>query len=290
MANASKNRTIVIMLSLGIPNFAASADADLIKVMPLGNGLTAGGSATHNGGYRFPLWELIETGPLAGTIDFVGSLQKGPNPPSAANFFFDPDHEGHSGNTVAETLTNVGPNNTSTIEDVLNAEIPDVILLHIGTVNAAQGNHTNANAVPTALADLQELIDRTFATLPSVKLCLALIVGPEDDNSTNYQFVEDYNAGIPAIVSQELSDGNDVSTVDIFGGSGISYGIGSSDFVDPFNLSDAGYDKMADVWYQHFLDVGVPEPATLSFVGCALLLCDAKCSLPTRFDSARRGR
>ena len=93
--------------------------------MPLGDSITSGGSATHNAGYRNPLWNLIEASSYSGGVDFVGSQNKG-----AGNI--DADHEGHSGNTIIETIAN--PQDGTTIEGWLNAATPDAILLHIGTV------------------------------------------------------------------------------------------------------------------------------------------------------------
>ena len=271
MNNSLRYRTL---LAIAFTLFAAISAEAAIKIMPLGNSLTKGSGSTHDGGYRLKLWELFETGPLAGMIDFVGQRTHGPLP-NAGNLFFDRDHEGHPGNDITETMTKVGATGNSTIEDVLNAETPEAILLHVGTVKAAAGNLTPTNfatKVGSALDDLEVLIDKIFLTRPSVKLCVALITGAQDDMSINFQFVQDYNAGIPALVAAEAALGNDISSVDLFNGAGLSYGLGSPDFHDLFHLSDAGYEKIAGAWHHHLQNVGIPEPGSLSLITCVILL------------------
>ena len=242
---------------------AASTHASMINVMPLGDTITIGGSATHNGGYRYPLWNLIKSGPNAGTIDFVGSESKGPGN-------FDADHEGHSGNTIDETIANTTKG--TTIEGWLGASTPDVILLHIGTVNAY---HNSPSQPLDAISDLEVLVDRIFTFLPGVELYLLSIIGTADDSSSSFStYVNAYNAALPALVAEEQHAGNDITFVDMFNGAGLIYGVGSPDFTDLVHPSDAGYDKMAQFLHSQVFPNIKPEPTTLTLfvMGLSLFL------------------
>src|SRR5580698_3173227 len=84
-----------IALIAGLSAFAVSCDSETIKVMPLGDSITAGltviqGTHTLNGGYRRRLESLLDSNHVA--FDFVGSQSDPDDVPNTRKH-----HEGHSG-------------------------------------------------------------------------------------------------------------------------------------------------------------------------------------------------
>jgi hypothetical protein len=94
--------------------FAASAAcADPLRIMPLGDSITAGYDDFNQtpGGYRTTLYGLLDAAGY--DFDFVGSLQTNPGP------IPDNDHEGHGGYTLLQIGQIAGPSIVATQPDVI---------------------------------------------------------------------------------------------------------------------------------------------------------------------------
>ncbi|KPI19160.1 hypothetical protein OV450_2155 [Actinobacteria bacterium OV450] len=159
--------TAAALMGLGAAPATAAPQPPALRIMPLGDSITAGTGSTDGRGYRGPLWDLM-AGQSRYTPDFVGSMKNGPIP--------DPDNEGHSGWTI----------------DTIRAQIdtwettagPDVVLLHLGINNLKRENE---NPV-TAANKLSELIDHLQYNRPGVTvICIGLLTetaGVEEQTKT----------------------------------------------------------------------------------------------------------
>lgn len=120
------------------------------RIMALGDSITLGKNNSANPpvgqrvGYRLPIKTALANAGYQ--IDFVGTLNDG-----AGAGLFDEQHEGHGGCTAAELVAGVdgiscsaGQGTPGTkLSDWLNADKPDVVLLHIGTNELSNGSNPN---------------------------------------------------------------------------------------------------------------------------------------------------
>ena len=206
---------LVAAFALVVPASAhAAVTGRPTRIMPLGDSITWGVGSTTSSSYRADLWQRLVGG--AGlAVDYVGSGQSGSLP--------DTDNEGHSGWRIEQI--------TASIDGWLASQ-PDVVLLHIGT------NDMNQNFdVANAPARLGTLLDHIHGTAPSAVVLVAQIV-PALDAAINAR-VNTYNAAVPSVLSSRpytrLVDLNSTLT--------------SADLNDTLHPNDAGYTKMADLWY-----------------------------------------
>jgi len=187
--------------------------------MPLGDSITLGAGSTSFNGYRKPLYEAL-TG--AGcNFDFVGS--------QTAGDFQDLDHEGHGGwhADTAGTSDILGQ-----VYNWLTANPADIVLLHIGT-NDITADGQDANEV----SDILDEIDR-FST--DIKVILALIIDRVPHSLATTQF----NIDVNNMAQNRIATGDDIIVVDME--HALSYPTDMYDYLHPNN---AGYAKMADVWF-----------------------------------------
>jgi lysophospholipase L1-like esterase len=187
--------------------------------MPLGDSITSGVGSTNNNGYRKPLYLNLTAAGY--NFDFVGSQTDGD--------FADPDHEGHSGWHADTTGTN---DILGQIYNLLVANPADVILLHIGT-NDISASGQDANEI----SDILDEIDR-FST--DIKVILALIINRQSYSPETTQF----NNDVSNMAQNRINAGDDIIIVDME--STLNY---ATDMADDIHPNDAGYAKMAEVWY-----------------------------------------
>jgi pectate lyase/lysophospholipase L1-like esterase len=191
-----------------------------VSIMPLGDSITRGWwGSTYAHGYRKPLYDkLMATGC---SFDFVGSQSDGNFP--------DPHHEGHDGwHAAGGTGGGILPN----VYNWLTAHPADIVLLHIGTNDITYGDQ-DVNEVN----DILNEIDRFSA---NVKVVLALIINRVPYSSITTQFNHDVNE----MAQKRIAAGDDIVVVNME--SALNYTTDMSDSVHP---NDAGYAKMADVWF-----------------------------------------
>ena len=224
---------IVFAVVLANAQFAAAV---ALKVMPLGDSITAGCTADTGpwgGAYRTRLWQ--DFGSSAANLDFLGSVQSDPNNPPELG---DRDNEGHSGYTI-QYVPGRG-NLYDNIPTWLNSSVnPDVILMMIGT-NDIFGDYAVANA-PTRLS---QLISRITTQKPSARLIVASIT-PALNPTINGR-VTTFNAAIPSIVDTHKLNGEQVYYVDMYS----AMTTPATDILpDGAHPSPSGYVKMGDAWY-----------------------------------------
>ncbi|MBA2392518.1 MAG: RICIN domain-containing protein [Ktedonobacteraceae bacterium] len=195
---------------------AVRADANGVKVMPLGDSITYGTGSSNGGGYRLPLWnDLLAQG---ANIHFVGSQQNGPST-------FDTANEGHPGWRIDQISAN--------IVGWLQTYQPQIVLLHIGTNDILQ-QHDVVNA-PTRLASL---IDQITTTAPNATVVVAQILPIKNAMTQTVT----YNNTIPGIVQSRAAQGKHVQYVDMYDAVSVNL------LPDGIHPDDPGYRLMATVW------------------------------------------
>lgn len=190
------------------------------RVMPLGDSITYGIGSTPSGinGYRKSLYEMLETNGY--NVDFIGSQLNGD--------FNDCDHEGHPGWYSYQIRDN--------ISNWLASTPADIVLLHIGTNDIVNGTQ-NSNTIG-------EILDRidTYESTNNVKITvvLARIILQVGDVHTNA-----FNNEVETMAQSRIAQGDEIIMVDME--HALTY---PGDMADTLHPNDAGYQKMAQKWYE----------------------------------------
>jgi lysophospholipase L1-like esterase len=206
---------------------AQSAAAAPIRIMPLGDSITAG-----PGCWRAKLWHRLQTTGYTG-IDFVGGVSDGGgcNPGYAYDF----DHEGHGGYSA----TGIADNNQ--LPPWLAAARPDVVLMHLGT-NDMWGGYI---PLATKLTAFTKLVGQMRANNPNVKIVVAQIIPMAASAcATCPADVIALNNALPAWAAGLTTTQSPITLADLW--TGFDAVADTGDGVHP---NDAGFQKMADRWY-----------------------------------------
>lgn len=188
-------------------------------MLPLGDSITFG-TPTNNGGYRVELFSKAVGDNLH--LTFVGSQSNGPA--MVAGKPFPKGNEGYPGISTANL-------DSQHVKGTALKDMPNIILLHIGTNNVSQAN---------AASDLEKIVDDLVAAAPSSLLAVASIIPLPSSSAA----VDKYNAGIPALVQKKAAAGKHVIFVDQF------KDFPTSELTDGVHPNDTkGYPRMGDKWY-----------------------------------------
>ncbi len=197
---------------------ASAATPPSVRIMPLGDSITLGTTA---GGYRAPLYTGLTN--LGYRVDFVGT-QTG----NGAGSLPDSDHEGHSGFRISQIDAALG--------GYLNAVAdPDVILLHIGTNDANDGDFANA------INRLDALITKIATNRPYAHIIVTSLL-PRTEPAINTSITNLFNPSVPDIVTAQAALGRRVTFLDMH-----AY-LTTNDLADIAHPNQTGYNKMADAW------------------------------------------
>jgi hypothetical protein len=188
------------------------------KILPLGDSITFG--IGFDGGYRVQLFHLAVMNMKK--ITFVGSLMNGPM--TVDGMPFPRKHEGTSGITIGGLDGRIPMPGLN--------EIPQIILLHIGTNDMYMS--------PAGAPDrLGTLIDGIVTAAPEALIVVAKII----PLSSGASAVQTFNDAIPAVVQKRIDAGKHVMLIDQF------TGFPTSELGDGVHPNMAGYSRMADKWY-----------------------------------------
>jgi len=202
-----------------------AAEPPPVRIMPLGDSNTLGYSVPiYFSGYRDLLYALLTDAGY--TVDFVGTQIDTHNPAIP-----DPHHQGHSGFRIDQI--------DSGLDGWLGGIAdPDVVLLMIGTNDFLQGFQT-----AQAPNRLDSLIGHIATARPYAKILVASIV-PNTTSSSINTAQNSFNATIPGIVNNHVLLGRDVYFVDV------NAAVTPADMsVDGVHPNEAGYDKIANTWF-----------------------------------------
>ncbi len=203
-----------------LPGFTGKAPK---RIMPLGDSITYGivggmdGEKNFSGGYRAPLARKAED--AYWNVQFVGTQV------DALRLH----HEGYPGWRIDQI--------DSIVADKIRTAKPDIILLHIGTNDLAQGTSADIRA-----RNFDTLLN-TINAIPNPPLVLVssiiLICGAQTD-------LDNYNKQVETIVKEHVAKGEHFVFVDMNHESHMA----CDDLSDAVHPNREGYIKMADVWFK----------------------------------------
>lgn len=245
-----------------------------IKMMVLGDSLTAGEGASGFQSYRGHLYQLLTA--EGHKVDFVGS-QRSPNMVEA-----DEDHEGHSGYTIGpdnarycSTVNNelaCGPeryNLFDNVEQWLKQNPPDIILLNIGindllpqTVTVGSAGIDRQVDPDRAPQRLQNLVKRIRAFAPKAKIVTSSLLQVRWRDGSAWEQYRAVNA-----MAQQLGQNRDD---DMYFTDLNAVSLNNNDFYDSLHLTNAGANKVAKAWF----DVLNPVLKRWAFAPPKALLAD----------------
>ena len=215
-----------VLVLAGLTGSASSARAQL-RIMPLGDSITAGVGSPQLGGYRLPLWDALQW--FGWDAEFVGSQSDGPpRLGSKAN-------EGHGGYRIDQIAAGV--------DQWLETYQPEVILLLIGTNDCLQDYQ-----FATVRQRMEDLIDRILHRRPHAFLVVSTVL-PLRDLEANARAVQ-INEFLPAVVAARWKRGHQIMLVNMY-----AMLNPWEDMPDGIHPDPVGYAVMAAVWYDALLDI-----------------------------------
>ncbi|KIY72681.1 carbohydrate esterase family 3 protein [Cylindrobasidium torrendii FP15055 ss-10] len=193
------------------------------RIMPLGASITYGTGSTNENGYRKTLYNnLVADG---NTVNMVGTRQGGD--------FADTDNEGWPGYIIDQVLGKA--------QESMPLNRPNLVTLLVGTNDMVQ------NKADGALDRLGGLIDYVLDYEPTLTTVLVSSLPPNGDADSNSR-IDTYNAGIPGVVQARVDAGRSVIFVDSHAV------IAVGDLVDGTHPNDAGYERIAKVFYDGIVE------------------------------------
>ncbi|WP_051943585.1 GDSL-type esterase/lipase family protein [Streptacidiphilus rugosus] len=201
-----------------------SATPPQLKILPLGDSITAGYQSSTWNGYRGPLMQLVGQ-QTRYTVNFVGTQFSGTMADNA--------NEGHSGYEIQGILDNV--------DGYLAANHPDAVLLHIGVNDLNNSDDDHATAATRA----ETLIDRIFTDQPGVTVIMQGLIPTTAGVPANPALpglINTYNDQLRAWAPGEVQAGRHFTFVD-------APALTPSQFADGLHPDDAGYSRMAQAFY-----------------------------------------
>jgi lysophospholipase L1-like esterase len=194
------------------PTASAVPAVKTLRVMPLGDSITAGVGSPTSSSYRRPLAALIG-GQTRYAVNFVGS--------QASGNLADLSNEGHSGWIIDQVRAE--------IDGWLAGARPDVVLLHLGI------NDLNRTIdVPNAPARFKALVDRIVADKPGVTV---LVLGLIPTTPGLESKVATFNTAVKSALTNAKTRYVDPAALT------------SSEMADGLHPDDAGYQRMAQAFY-----------------------------------------
>lgn len=246
-------RSLVWLFLLIATARACTGAPSLGSIMPLGDSITAGYTATGGvaGGYRQELYKNLTTAGYG--FQFVGSQTTYPS--STLSDAGQSRHEGHNGYTIQQIIDGVERSNWLSVN-------PNIILLHIGA-----NDILNSDAA-TAPDRLDALLGSILAKKPDVEILVAKIIGGStvvnDSLASAYDAgIVTYNAAIAQKVAVRAQNGQHVSLVDMYGLMSIGHQtdeLGRPLFTDTSHPNQVGYNLMGDAWADAVKSLETPEP------------------------------
>jgi lysophospholipase L1-like esterase len=203
------------LLALACQGASAQSTTNL-RLMPMGDSITAGYLSTTGNGYRGPLFTALSG--QVGMLDFVGTQYDGT--------MADPDNEGHYGDRIDQVA--------SLANAALNEYKPNIVLLLLGINDINQGYQ-----VSTAPDRLGSLIDQILAAEPDATVLVAQLV--VNANASTESNVVTFNAALPSIIQTRTNAGKHVALVNMSA-------LTTADLADGLHPNDAGYQLMANAW------------------------------------------
>ncbi|KAF5012466.1 hypothetical protein FDECE_1518 [Fusarium decemcellulare] len=212
------------LLSIFLPSAAAQGVPHL-RVLPLGDSITKGSGSSHGNGYRGYLRDKLVayvSDSDAAAVDMVGSLKNGN--------MADNDHEGHSGEYLRE------------INEYWKLSIdsrPNVVLIHAGTNN--MDKEVDLDVAPELM---KNIVNGVIENAPEAVVLVAPVIWANDTRMNAN--TDKFNKEINSMINAMQEDNYRILEVPI--------DIGLSDLSDRKHPNNAGYQKMANAWFDGIED------------------------------------
>ncbi|KAK1585002.1 GDSL-like Lipase/Acylhydrolase [Colletotrichum navitas] len=196
-----------------------------LRIMPLGASITYGLRSTDGNGYREALRNLLIAD--GNPVEMVGSH---PNGTMANNA-----NEGWPGFRIDEVLEKA--------EISVPLTLPNLVLVNAGTNDCAQNYDTD-----NAGARMLEMLDYLWATSTRATVVLSTLL--VNGNNATEACVLRVNDQYRALVEQQQALSKKLVLADMHTAAGPQ----ASDLVDGTHPNDAGYVKMANIWFASIKD------------------------------------
>ncbi|KZL70997.1 GDSL-like lipase/acylhydrolase, partial [Colletotrichum tofieldiae] len=196
-----------------------------LRIMPLGASITYGLKSTDGNGYREALRNLLVAD--GNPVDMVGSHPNGT--------MEDNENEGWSGFRIEEVLEKAKGSVPTTL--------PNLVLINAGTNDCAQ-NYDPDNANVRML----EMLEYIWNTSKRASIVLSTLL-PNGNNSTEACVLR-VNEQYKTLIQEQQALSKKIVLADMHSDKGPL----KSDLVDGTHPSDAGYVKMANVWFASIKD------------------------------------
>ena len=201
---------ILLTAILYLVFFASSCASDTIKIMPVGNSITAG---EHYGfpaleertGYRKALYEMLINAGYS--VDFVGSQKHGIRAKEDKDWY-DWNNEAYPGWKI--------PDIANKLDTALTEYQPDILLVHVGT------NGKDWDKKPEQVKEMLDMIN-SYSVISdnpvTVFLCLIINRFIEEDAAPTTKF----NRDVTTMVNSRTDDKIQIVVVDMENGAGLDY-------------------------------------------------------------------
>jgi lysophospholipase L1-like esterase len=199
---------------------AAPAGAAALRVLALGDSLTAGAGSSHGAGYRLAFWTRLQEEGVE--VDMVGGKSDGPET-------IDNRHQGYAPGTLHEI--------SAAVYDKVRQYEPDVVLVLAGTDEWRDDRFSP----PSFAVNLGVLIDRIFTARAPAKVYVATIPPPKFGRREREK--RQLNKLVRKEVRERGERGQAVTLVDAF-----EVIDPVRDMLDEDRPNDAGYEKIGDAF------------------------------------------
>ncbi|KAK3216564.1 hypothetical protein GRF29_1g199579 [Pseudopithomyces chartarum] len=203
--------------------FFATADAVIanginLRIHPIGDSITDGYQSSDGNGYRNALLSKL----VGNKVQYIGSSRAGSMSNNA--------NDGYSGFEIDQIAARI---------NAALSQRPNVVLLMAGTNDI--NNNDNVDGAP---ARLGSLLDKIISVCPDAVIVLAKITPIANGGSQSR--AQAFNSAIEGLALSRNNDGHKIVVVDM---QNSQTGLTASDLIDGLHPNDAGYAKMATVWY-----------------------------------------
>jgi lysophospholipase L1-like esterase len=197
-----------------------------VRILCIGDSITAGSGGKAHGGFRGPLGEML----------------------TKAGVDFNLRHDGHGGRRLEFMLKDKRAIAGKVLTSYPN---PDVILLLVGINDLIE----NRNTIEVTLERLGLFVDELVELAPKAKIIVGNLVPNAADNplpiydpGKTYVNSEDkvvvFNRELPGLIKSKKSEGINIDCVDFHSL------MSREDLADGIHPNKNGYDKMAVVWFE----------------------------------------
>lgn len=179
------------------------------RILPLGASRVEGARPSFES-YRYELWKLLVSNNKS--FDFIGSATDNASYPAFNNKNFDTDHEGRSGATSGEVLTEL----TGSIGQIIaKSGTPDIVLF-----SSPGGNDGLQNlSFDQAVQNVNATIDLLQKNNPNVTIIIEKMAPPHSSASaTIAAYLSRMNTEVSKIATAKTTTTSKVMTVDMFTG------------------------------------------------------------------------